>query len=285
MIDLQKDITLVLGIDAKTIEQLRISWPTWKKHRAAASQPNMWDWPLILFFDRDQVNASDAYRLVRMDMDWQGPTEIVAWPPPTVQNSLYESQRERMLTGHVYIPALLCQTLYHMKLDTDALARPHEKWIEPQWFDKGGPYGTWRPAYVAPKWNYTKGAGWLGRLEDWGDGALGAEVPINPPLQVNAPLGCRSWPNYSATAKRVGHSRMCSWCSYYSTDFTKTAAMILAKSCGEYKLPIPSQDTTMWYIAERCKLHKQIVGMKSRGWSNHPRVDELRRIAAEIMAN
>lgn len=277
MIDLLRDITLVLGIDAKTIEQLRVSWPTWKKNRRP-----MWQWPLVLFFDRDQVDPAAAHRLVYCDMRWEGPAEILAWPPPGVARETYASQRELMLTGHVYIPALVCKSPYHMKLDTDALARPHEQWLTSRWFELGGPFGNWRPAYVAPRWGYTKGQDWLGMLEDWGDSAFSPLNPISE-LPTNERLGCRDWPNYSPTALRVGHKRMCSWCSYYATDFTKSLAMILSKSCGQYKLPVPSQDTTVWYVAERCKLHKQIIGMKGLGWSNHPKIDDLRRIAAEIL--
>jgi len=152
-------------------------------------------------------------------------------------------------------------------------ARPHDKWIDPEWFT--APSYVEEPGYVAPKWHYTKGVDFLGKLDRWGDGTAemwGKPAPV---------LG------YDPTHLRVGHARMCSWCSYYRTAFTKLVARLCRKRSllhdGGHKLPVPSQDTTMWYVAERLCLPKRIENMKARGWSNHPRLGDLISTAQQIM--
>jgi hypothetical protein len=257
------DITLVLGIDAKTVEQLKVSWPTW-----LANRDSMWDWPWVVFYDRDQLTCEAVLDLV--DAMGKGPeVTLVPWPPPGCDPP-YDSQRERMLSGHVFVPATWVRTAWYMKLDTDALARPHPKWIDPEWFKVSPSY---RPVYVAPRWGYTKGVGFLDRLEDWCDwvhGGLEAPTP-----RLNIP--------HEPDQVRVGHARMCSWCSYYRTDFAKQVAKLCDSLLPKFTLPVPSQDTTMWYVAARYRLTHRIENMKKLGWSNHSRIDELRRTAAEIL--
>lgn len=252
------DVTLVLGIDAKTVEQLKVSWPTWRRNRA-----ELWDWPWVVFYDHSQLRQESVVELVDGVMAKRGEVTLVPWPYADAPE--YESQREKMLTGHVFVPADWVRTPWHMKLDTDALARPHAKWIEPQWF-------TGVDDYISPRWGYTKGHDFLGRLDRW---AAQAEVGVwrNPPPVTG----------FDPQALRVGHARMCSWCSYYRTTFTQAVASLCNILGPQYKLPVPSQDTTAWYVAERLGRFKRIENMKSRGWSNHARIDELRRVAAEIM--
>lgn len=262
MIDLTKDITLVVGIDAKTIEQLRIAWPTWKKNR-----PIIWQWPWIVFYDHTQITRQKVVELAEA-MDCPSPTMFVEWSPAGVQ---YASQREKMLTGHVFVPAQHCRTRYHCKLDTDALAFAHEAaWPDPKWFEN-------QPAIIAPHWGYTKGQNWLGMLEDWGEQAF--EM-----LKEYPKLGCRDWPNFDPGKKRVGHSRWCSWNSFYQTSFTSLVANTCAQTLGPYKLPVPSQDTTMWYVGERMKFPVVTPKMKRLGWNNYPRLENLQAEAAKIMA-
>lgn len=257
------DITLVLGIDAKTVEQLKASWPTWRRNRA-----EMWDWPWVVFYDQDQLDGAAVQDLL-IDVIGKGPEiTFVPWPYPGIGAAAYESQRERMLSGHVFVPADFVRTKWHMKLDTDALARPHKEWIDPTWFEGD-------PAYVAPRWHYSKGVGFLDRLDVWGDELQKFSVkPMLPRLEIP----------HDPLALRVGHQRMCSWCSYYLTEFTG----MVAEACsgcvnGFQKLPVPSQDTTAWYVAARIGLPHRIENMKARGWSNHSRINELRRVSAEIM--
>jgi len=252
-------VTLVLGIDAKTIEQLKVSWPTWRRNRA-----EMWDWPWVIAYDRDQLTQEQVVELVDGEMGKRGEVTLVPWPFPGCP--AYETQREKMLSGHVFVPAAWVKTPWHMKLDTDALARPHPRWYDPAWF-------TVPDAYVAPRWGYTKGIDFLGRLDRWASYDNAGVVWKNPPPVTG----------FDPQAMRVGHARMCSWCSYYRTTFTQTVSNLCTILGQQYKLPVPSQDTVAWYVCERLGRFKRIENMKARGWSNHPKIDDLRRVAAEIM--
>lgn len=258
MIDLTKDITLVIGIDAKTIEQLRISWRTWAKHR-----PLMWQWPWIIFYDHRKLYEAQVKELTyQMDhpLEW---TKFVPWPERGVE---YASQRETMLNGHVFVPSAHVNTAYHLKIDTDCLAlNSNQPWPKTSWFENG-------PDIIAPHWGYTKGAGWLGRLEDWYD-----KVATD-----TKPLGIRQWKNYADDKKRVGHSRWCSWLSFYRTVFTQSVVnRIYAR--GEQRLPVPSQDTTMWYFGARQGAVYVDASMKSLGFNNYPSLHKLKQVAASIM--
>ncbi len=255
------DITLVLGIDAKTIEQLRVSWPTWHANRRA-----MWDWPWLMFYDRDQL-APDMVLAMAEQMHSPSSTILAPWPPLGA-NPLYESQREKMLSGWVHSPAAFVRTPWFMKLDCDALARPHEQWIEDRWFEHS-PGHDQRPAVVACGWGYSKGVGWLQRLEEWGDTSL----PGRPRLDIP----------HDPTALRVPHPRWCSWCCYIRSDFNRTVSEACDRTCGPGKLPVPSQDTTLWYYAERAGIPVSKLNMKRRGWSNHPKLEALRTAAQEIL--
>jgi hypothetical protein len=106
-------------------------------------------------------------------------------------------------------------------------------------------------------------------LDNWGDKAIPHSLPLKIP--------------HDPKALRVGHARMCSWCSYYRRDFTQFVAEACERVCGPYKLPVPSQDTVHWYVAARLSLYHRIENMKARGWNNYPRIATLREEAAKIL--
>ena len=141
-------------------------------------------------------------------------------------------------------------------------------WLRPEWFvedDFGRP-----PVYVAPRWHYTKGVNFIGRLEEWGDRVLTSQYQ-----RLNIP--------FDPTHLRVPHPRMCSWCSFYQTAFTKHLAGLLDQSCGRGKLPVPSQDTTVWYAAARLQQFHRIVNMKLHGWTNCPKLTSLKETAERAL--
>ncbi len=255
------DITLCLGIDARTIEQLKISWPTWYANRRA-----MWNWPWLIFYDRRQLSQQDMLNLAE-EMDAPSPTVFVEWPRPLMQPE-YESQRERMLSGWVHAPAEYCKTEWFMKLDCDALARPHERWLDGAWFNPLPEQGE-KPVVIASAWSYSKGVGWLSRLEEWGDIVLSHRPRLNIP--------------HDPTALRVPHSRWASWCCYVRADFNRRVSEACEETCGPGKLPVPSQDSTLWFYAERAGFPVRKQKMKKLNWSNHPKFEALRTAAQEIL--
>lgn len=265
---MQRDMTIVVGVDAKTWPQLQLSIQTWIKYR-----PEMWQLPWIVFADTTQLDPVAVGRELMETYRVRNLTQV-NWPPPNVA---YDSQREKMLTGHVYVPALYAATKWHAKIDTDVTACRREDWLPADWFEPdAGINGL--PSYVAPRWSYTKGAGFLPTLDAWGD--------RTPPLSSKSPLNIDQEPDQL----RVGHSRMCSWVSFYRTDFTRLVAACcdptfhVDSGPTTFKLPVPSQDTVAWYVAARLGLFHRIKNQKALGWDNHSRIDDLRRRVEEILA-
>lgn len=259
MFDPKLDMTVVVGIDAKTIQQFAISHQTWWRYR-----PEMWLMPWVVFYDREQLEywPTKKWLIEQAGLPESG-LELVPWPPPNYAVP-YSSQREKMLAGHVYVPAGWVSTAWYLKIDTDCIASRVADWMPADWF--GG-----ESVVVAPRWHYTKGVGFLDRLENWGDKV--PELAQYPRMNIPHKPG----------QLRVGHSRFCSWLSFYRASFARQVAVQCRRACGEYRLPVPSQDTTHWYSAARMGLAMRIENMKARGWSNHSRLEELARVASEVM--
>lgn len=265
-------VTLVLGVDKKTLEQLIVSLPTWRLNR-----PELWwtDW--IIFYDWNPVTGvNKAYLENFLYCNGIMTATLVKWPPPQTHIK-YETQREKMLTGFVYIPAEVCRTEWWLKVDTDAVALDRSAWIDPDWFapDDAGQLA----AYVASSWSYTKTKGgegdaadWAERLERFGDAALQGTERLN--------LASR------ASGRTINVSRMASWVSFYNTVWSRRAAGLFQSHCAPLKLPVPSQDTCCWYLAERAG-DRTIVRrrlMKKLAWTNCPRIDKLREKCAEVLS-
>ena len=274
-------ITVVVGIDAKTIEYLKVSCETWRVNR-----PEMWRMPWVLFCDWTAPGGLLLDAVDRMLTQLAVPDiKVVMWPGTGVPRSAYESQREMMLSGHVWVPAESVKTRYSMKIDCDVLALRPEKWLDEAWFADLDPEADCdtEVRYVAPSWNYTKGINYLGRLEEWGDTVNWGPHGVHPRLDIP----------FDPTHLRVPHKRMCSWLSFYSVEWLRWLCGELERTVGKGKLPVPSQDTTVWYAAERERAgHNdnrapgsyRHVNMKRLGWTNVPKLPNLIEQANAILA-
>jgi hypothetical protein len=155
----------------------------------------------------------------RPDLDFLKPfhnVRIIPWPQAS-------DDRRGCLSAFVFGVARHVATPYWMKLDCDTSP-------------KGSEF-TW-PKYqghtiTAHRWGYTRVKGdpnakehWLNTLDRWWNG--------KPLFPASLPLG------------RYGHPRIASYYAIEKTDFTRR----LAARCGD-ALPVPSQDTTAWYVATR----------------------------------
>ena len=84
------DLTICVGIDRKTIEQLKVSWPTWQKHR-----PEMWTYPWLVFhnglFPGEAEAMADVMGLDAKphpaDVGLASTVQVIAWPPPLTKRS------------------------------------------------------------------------------------------------------------------------------------------------------------------------------------------------------
>lgn len=257
------EITLVIGIDFKTVQQLEVSHRTWKLH-----QSKLYQWPWVVFYDGccPAFTNHSLNDLVKRGVVPEQ-TRFVPWPQCIGGNSRtpkFEHQRDRMLSGFCYVPAMHVQTPYWAKIDTDAIALRASDWPRAEWFEN-------LPEIVAPGWNYTKGLNYLGILEEWGDKTRLKEKP-----RLGIP--------FDPTHLRVPHKRWCSWNSFYATGWTKLFVDMLHESGLERgTLPIPSQDSTMWYAAERGGMTVNKVNMKKFSWTNVPKLASLIEQVQSIM--
>jgi len=146
-----------------------------------------------------------------------------------------EDGREACLSSFVFGVAEHIKTPYWMKLDCDVRPKTeHFHWPDYQ-----------SHTITAHRWGYTRVKGdpdatahWLNTLDEWwgGEPLFPLEIPVR---------------------QRHGHARIASFCSIERTEFTRR----LAQHCGA-RLPVPSQDTTAWYVATRWDEPISRVNMK-----------------------
>lgn len=252
--------TLVVGVDDRHLRQLAMTWPTWKRFK-----PGLLDWPMIVFYDKDQVSE---YR-VRKVVDHPN-LRTVAWPfkgMPTRYKGGGESkwndpQRYKMLAGFVYVPAAFVRTDYWLKIDTDVVACGMEDWIKDEWFDD-------RPAIVAHRWGFTKPPDQMVVLDKWAETLDG----ISDFFCNNSPLNLKPEPD----STRLGHKRIISWCAFFDSIFSRFTASLAATSCGPGLLPVASQDGYQWYCAKRLGRGIVRVNMKVRGWKHKSSESSIRK--------
>jgi hypothetical protein len=263
------DFTLVVGVDHKHLDQLRWTWPTWKKHK-----PGLLLMPMVVFFDRHELNAEQ----VRIVVDHPDLT-LVEWPPfettwdfnvprgeePSKWN---DPQRYMMLSGFVHVAAWYVKTRYWLKIDTDTVAAGQPDWIDASWFDNC-------PAIVSHPWGFTKPGDQMLGLDWWVD----QNKPDLPMLANADPLGLRPNPGSS----RLRHHRIISWCAFFHTNLTRHCASWANRTTGPNSMPVRSQDGFMWYCAKRLGFDVERVNMKKRGWEHWSAMKNIVRRSEEEM--
>lgn len=265
------DCTTIVCLDAKHYDQWRLTWPTWRKYR-----PELLEWPLLVVVDGQQLPEPDFSFVQHPDLrvtQWNGQTRQAITGDMNDTDALramanirWESQREKMLSAFVHVPARHIHTKYYLKIDTDVVAmRRDDNWVQDAWFEND-------PVYVAKGWKYTKPPWHMETMDRWygnlptGDGHPTA---MTPPL--NLPV--------SSSGNKICHSRMISWLMFARTDWTRE----IASYCNFPALPIPSQDNFIWYMAERMGERTLTTNMKRFGWSWQSNMKNIRAKVEEAM--
>jgi hypothetical protein len=236
-----REITLLLGVDRCHLRELAVNWPGWRKLKSELLQMDA-----ICFFDTEEVTPE----AVRAVCDHPR-LRLVPWSLPAAR-----SQREKMLTGFVHIAAREVATAWYLKIDTDVAATKDGAWIDERWFSATE---THPAVYIASPWGYTKPRYALDLLDDWGDTI--PELAIHPRLNVP----------YSSAETRARSSRMISWLMFGRTEWTRRVARWAGP---DGRLPIPSQDTFLYYCAARLREPTKNVRMSAFGWSHGRRFRE-----------
>lgn len=239
------DYTVVVGIDGSTLRYLELNSRSWKHFH-----PEMWDRPWIAFYDPSQVSKTQL-------MDAGVPTgcRCIPWYG---DESRYENQREKMLSGHVYV-SLKVDTEWFLKIDVDAIAVEAQEWPKVEWFEDD-------VVLVGPSWGYWRSKGskytlveWCEILEDFGDRHFGT-----PRMNWVDQIG--SW-DHRKGPKLRDKNRWVSWLAFQRTSWVRDMADRFAADYGPGMLPVPSHDTSLWAAARRSGAKTRQVGVKP-GWVN-----------------
>jgi len=243
------NITLVLGVDALHLEELRHTWPTWMRFK-----PELLQMPVIVFYDPEEMGPEDGNFLhEHPNLRW------VPWQMPEAQ-----TQREKMITAWVHVPAMEVKTEWYLKLDTDVVATGAGDWIRDEWFQANADGEL--PVFVSSRWGYSKPAHVVDLLDDWADDV--PELAQFPRLNLPREEG----------ATRVRHKRIISWIFFGRTAWTAEVVRWLRP---ERRLPHPSQDTFLFYCAERGGRHYVRDRMSDYGWQ-HARPSKIRELISRL---
>lgn len=263
------DFTTVLGVDAAHVDHLVAVFPNW-----VARRPNtILDRPLVVFYDTDM--KPEQLNRVRAAILDHTRASLVPWPPPETHyeddpsSRFGKSQRYKMLAGFVHVPVFAVKTPYWLKLDLDTVATGGDDWIQPEWFDG-------EAVIVASAWGYTKPADQMMKLDEW----VANHAEELPALSHEQPLNLKPRPG----SPMVKHRRIISWAAFFHTGFTRFAAAAAKATCGDGKLPVPSQDGFLWYCAERSGLYYRTVAMKDHGWAHCSGFSSVKSKIAEVQS-
>lgn len=264
--------TLVLGVDEKHLQQLKIVLPSWRKHK-----PSLFKHPWIIFYDVGQL-LSVAISEVIHQRDIDKELKIIQWPPHGIElyegdpnNKFSNPQRYRMLSGFVHVAAKHVETPYFLKIDTDTIASDMDDWIDESLFEND-------PAIISQKWHYSKPANQMLELDQW---AEDNKLALSSCFGNTEPLNLVPNPGSSM----VKHERIISWVGFFNTEFCKLCSKVCEDTCGVGKLPVPSQDGVHFYLAKRGGFKIVRTNFKSRGWIHRSSMKGIREAVQEAMKN
>jgi hypothetical protein len=230
----RQDVTVVTVVDPKFAPKLKRNIESWMQ------LPGLKQQRFLVFVngfkkirDRDFLKKYPNVKIV----EWN-----YSHPSAT--------QREFMLAAFIFGVAKHVKTAYWMKLDADCI--PQRSWWE------------W-PNYVAQsvtshRWGYTYIKGdndssrhWFNRLDD----LFSRERPYFE--RIYEPF--ETWISHHPKNKDKLPVRFNSFCHIEKTEFTRKIAVFLERNHSG-KLPIPSQDTIVWYCAQIWSEKVALMNMK-----------------------
>jgi len=140
--------------------------------------------------------------------------QLVEWDMPKA-----ESVREKMLSAFVLGAALVVQEEYFVKLDADTFCTDAQELFHEEDF---------KHDLFSHRWGYTKPGWWIDKMDAW--------------------VQQKRYKGGDADKGRRSHKRIQSIACLHRTAFVEQCA----KAAGD-RLPVPSHDTYLWYMAEHFK--------------------------------
>ena len=226
-------VTTVTACDIKYVELLRHTFPNWVKHK------RILDGPVIVFINGMELN-DPRLNFLRVP----GDITLVPWKRGEDGAPDTEDQRELMLSAFILGTARHVVTPFWLKLDSDSFATDDNPLVKESDF---------KFAFIGHRWGYS----WekhIRALDAWA-----ATNPLNKP--ASTPWAGRTYPNWvtppmysrgSVSGRRFYHTdkkRTISFVQLQNTEFTQFCAHLAG-----VRLPAPSHDTYLFYMADRLGL-------------------------------
>jgi hypothetical protein len=232
-------VTVVTACDPKYVEMLAITFPTW------VSMKKILRHKMIVFVNGMPLDDK------RLDFLRHPNVRLIPWSMPNAT-----SHREEMLSAFILGAAKHVTTPYWLKLDADSYATDDRPLLV-NWMTT--------VTFCGHRWGYS----WtehIKALDKWA---------IEHPGLVESPLWGK--PMYDKTCdkgRKYFHpsKRTISFAQLQETAFTKTIAALAGS-----RLPVPSHDTYMYYMADRMGLPWRSSNFKGRrGFTQGKGVDGLK---------
>jgi len=138
------------------------------------------------------------------------------------------SRREKMLSAFVLGAAEQIQTKHWLKIDADYVPSVDKLEFSEE---------AWAADIAGRAWSYTKPGSMLADVEDWANHKIEF---------TTAPLYSKEEIEKMHQSDKYHHKRIISKICLHKSKFVRECAKMVSQ-----RLPIPSHDTYLWYIAER----------------------------------
>jgi hypothetical protein len=199
-------------------------------------KPQFAELPLIIFihgFGQDGAISFHDWLLEVTPESLFEQTQIIPWPMPEAADD-----RERMISAFILGAAQHVKTDYFVKLDADCWFTDDKDVFE---------LGDFKHDLVSHRWGYTRPASYIATLDKWG------KLPASRVIDKDR--------------NRYNSPRIQSFCCLHKTEFVREAARL-----AQGRLPVPSHDTYLWWLAQHVNefswhsknLHKLGVGHNAR---------------------
>lgn len=216
------EVTIVTACDPKYVEFLRVTFPNWRKYK------NIDGHPVIVFVNGIPLDDT------RLDFLRLPNVRLIEWDMPEISD-----HREKMLSAFVFGTAEHVKTDYWLKLDSDSFATNDK----PLFNDEMKQY-----AFCGHKWNYSR-PDHIKKLDEWAKSHWKRKLRLaKPMIEEGKAEGHRFYHNKKRTI---------SYIQLHKTRFTQFCVKLLK----ERRLPVPSQDTFMFFVCDRFDPH--LVGTRN----------------------
>jgi hypothetical protein len=233
-------ITIVVAIDNQHLDELQVTLPTWIKYKGFDK------FPFLVIYDAFHLHPDQDKFEIFKNLN-------VTYVPFHDYESIYQSQREKMLTALTVLPGLHVKTPWYVKIDTDCIATDNQKWFDESWLDKDY-------VFISSPWGSTGPSNAIELLDKWAAEIIPGVNPLNLP--------------YDPKDAKIKHKRIISWLFICHTEWSQYMAEYFNHD-GVYKLPSisdteykVSQDTVLWYLATVFGYKYKVFNFKQKGWDH-----------------